>query len=178
MEVAVIIIGIILLILVFAGILIPLIPSIPLGLAALLLLHFSKIYHFPTTGLILFAAITVLVLLSDYYLPAWGAKKYGGSKYGMIGATIGSIIPLIFLSVSGFLVILFVFIGTYVGAYAAEYVFGGRDQAHRAAIGSVVGFIWTFFAKGIGMLFYSVVFVIAVLCYYKIGSYCGKILFS
>ena len=34
--------------------------------------------------------MAVVVTILDYVVPIWGTKRFGGSKYGMRGATVGA----------------------------------------------------------------------------------------
>jgi len=40
--------------------------------------------------------IALLVLVMDYIIPAIGTKKFGGSKSGMVGTTLGLVVALVF----------------------------------------------------------------------------------
>ena len=75
----------------FIGCFLPAIPGPPLNFAGLILAHLSRFCEFDTTTLVILGVITVLVLLLDYIVPAWGTKKFGGSKYGTWGSIIGLI---------------------------------------------------------------------------------------
>src|SRR5450759_4899843 len=86
------ILGIILMILGIIGCLVPVLPGPPLSFLGLILLHVTRFGHFPKTTLIILAAIAVIVTILDYIVPVWGTKKFGGTKYGIRGATVGLII--------------------------------------------------------------------------------------
>ena len=86
--------AIILLVIGIIGCLVPILPGPPLSYAGLILLHISRFASFSTEKLIILAAITVIVTVLDYIVPIWGTRKFGGSKYGMRGATVGLIIGL------------------------------------------------------------------------------------
>ena len=57
-----------------------------------------------------------MVSILDYIVPVWGTKKFGGSKYGTRGATVGLIIGL-FLGPLG------IIIGPFIGAVVGELIF-------------------------------------------------------
>ena len=65
----------------------------------------------------------------DYYLPIWGTKKYGGTKAGVTGSTIGMIAGLFVLPPVGMIV------GPFVGAFIGEYLAaeGTGQKALRSA---------------------------------------------
>ena len=134
------ILGIFLMILGIIGCLVPVLPGPPLSFLGLILLHFSRFGHFTNPTLIFFGAIAVVVTILDYIVPVWGTKKFGGSKYGTRGATVGLIIGL-FLGPLG------IIIGPLIGAFVGEMIF--KDDigyAFKAGFGSLLGFL-----AGIGL---------------------------
>ena len=103
----------------------------------LLVLHLTEKLEMNWWLLIPTLIIAILVWVLDYFIPALGAKKYGGTKSGMIGTTVGLIIGLIFLGPFG------IIIGPFLGALLGELVSNPKDinRAIKAAFGSFVGFI-------------------------------------
>ena len=89
----------------------------------------------------------------DYLVPAWGTKRFGGSKYGVWGTTIGLVIGLFFGPWG-------IVLGPFFGALTAELIGGKRsDEALRAAFGSFVGFLLDTLLKVICcalMLYYAI----------------------
>jgi uncharacterized protein YqgC (DUF456 family) len=90
----ILIIGIILIILGIIGCLVPVLPGPPLSFLGFLSLHFTKFGHYSTTTLLILGSIALAVTILDVIVPVWGTKKFGGSKYGTKGATVGLIIGL------------------------------------------------------------------------------------
>jgi len=134
------ILGIFLMIVGIIGCLVPVLPGPPLSFLGLILLHITRFGQFTTTTLIILAAITVVVTILDYIVPIWGTKKFGGSKYGTRGATVGLIIGL-FLGPVG------IIIGPLLGAVVGELIFkDDMRYAIRAGFGSLLGFL-----TGIGL---------------------------
>jgi uncharacterized protein len=134
------ILGIFLIILGIIGCLVPVLPGPPLSYMGLILLHLSRFGHFSNITLIVFGAIAVAVTVLDYIVPVWGTKKFGGSKYGTRGATVGLVIGL-FLGPLG------IVIGPLIGAFVGEMIF--KDDigyAFKAGFGSLLGFL-----TGIGL---------------------------
>lgn len=136
------ILGFILSLLGILGCLLPVLPGPPLSFAALILLSIARDWQvFSTKFLIIMAAITILVTVLDYIVPAAGAKKYGASKLGVWGSIIGIIIGLVFFPPLG------IFIGAFIGAILGELVTGKQGSAAlRAGWGVFVG---TMFGIGI-----------------------------
>lgn len=118
------------------GGILPVLPGPPLSYIGLLLLHFTERYQFSPRFLIIWAFITVLVFLLDYVIPAWGTRRYGGSKRGVWGSVIGLIVGLFFFPPFG------IIIGPFVGAVLGEFS-SGKDSgsAFRSGFGSFVGLL-------------------------------------
>jgi len=117
------------------GCILPVLPGPPLSYVGLLLLHFTQAYSFTNKFLIIWGIVVVLVTALDYAIPALGTKKFGGSKWGVIGSVVGLIIGL-FLGPIGIIV------GPFVGAVAGELLSGKtRDKTLKAGIGSFIGFL-------------------------------------
>ncbi len=129
------IIGIILMIVGIIGCLAPVLPGPPLSFLGLICLHISKFGDFSNTILIVLGAVTVVVTILDYIVPVWGTRKFGGSKYGARGATVGLIVGF-FLGPAG------IIIGPLIGAVVGELIFkDDLKYAFRAGFGSLLGFL-------------------------------------
>ena len=134
MEIALLIVGIILLLVGLAGAILPL-PGPPLSFIGILVLNYSKYAHFTFHFLIILGTLTVLITVLDYFIPIWGTKKFGGSKWGTIGSGIGLIIGL-FLGPLG------MFFGAFIGAFIGEYLNTKNQKiAFKAALGSFLGLV-------------------------------------
>ena len=82
------------------------------------------------------AALVLLTLISyalDFAGGYWGARKFGASRWGMLGASVGAIIG-IFFGIVG------LFVGPVIGAIAGEFVAGKKMiAAGKAGWGSLLG---------------------------------------
>ena len=135
METLWIIFGFILILTGLIGSFLPVIPGPPISYGGLLLLHFFGGQTFSKTILITYALLSVLLLFLDYYLPIWTTKKFGGSKAGQWGATIGVLVGL-FVGPWG------IVLGPLVGAYIGELFMGRSNQdAWQSAKGAFLGFL-------------------------------------
>lgn len=126
----------ILMILGIAGCILPALPGIPLNYAGIILLQLTSKAQFSHKFLIAWAIIVALVQVIDYYVPIWGTKKFGGSKYATRGSTIGIILGLFFFLPWGIIVLPF------VGAIIGELIAGKNFEiAFKAGLGAFIGFI-------------------------------------
>lgn len=139
MDLTLAILGMALVLIGFIGSIVPIIPGPPISWAGFLLLKWTDYIHQGAEGyantlwILLFFVIVVTVL--DYLVPILGTKKYGGSKRGVWGATIGVVVGLFFGPLG-------IIIGPFLGAYIGEITTGKKErEALRAAWGSFVGFL-------------------------------------
>jgi len=84
---------------------------------------------------LLTGAITLVGQLGDIYLGVWGARRFGASWKGAVGAIVGALVGL-FLPPP----LLWLILGPLAGAIAGELSAGRTLQdGSRAGIGSLVG---------------------------------------
>jgi uncharacterized protein YqgC (DUF456 family) len=139
--------AVVLMIMGFFGCFLPIIPGPPLSFAGLLLAHFSRFADFELETLIITGVVTVIVQVLDFIVPAWGTKKFGGSKYGSWGSIIGLIIGTFCITI-GPMGLVGIIGGPFVGAFVGELIAGKNNQlALRAAFGSFIGFLAGTFIK-------------------------------
>lgn len=132
-EILVIVIGSLLSILGIIGCIFPALPGPPLNYIALLLIHFTGIYEFTTTFLIVYLIINIVVQALDYVLPVYGAKRYGASKKGIWGSVIGIVLGFFFFPPFG------VILGALIGAVAGELIAGKKEsEAMRAGFATFI----------------------------------------
>ncbi len=135
MDIFLIITAGLLLLIGFAGVILPLLPGLPLSYVGILVLHFSKAFEFSSEFLIFWAIIVVVVQVLDYFIPVWGTKKFGGTKRGVWGSGIGLIVGLFFGPMG-------IILGPFVGAFLGELTANKSSKdAFRAAWGSFVGIL-------------------------------------
>lgn len=132
------------------GAVVPGIAGTPFSFLALLALSFVDGIDYSTRFLVVMGVIGAVVFALDYVVPVWGTKKFGGTKSGVRGSTIGLFLGLfitLFFPV-GFIVLL---LGPFIGAYIGEKVAGTDDHlAWKSALGSFVGFL---FGTGIKVIY-------------------------
>ena len=136
MDTFLIISGIILLLAGLAGCVLPALPGPPLSYIALLLLHFTGKHQLSNKFLIIWLIITAVVVILDYMVPVWGAKKFGASKRGVWGSIIGVVLGLFIFPPFG------IIIGPFLGAVIGEMTTGKETgTALKAGFGSFAGFM-------------------------------------
>ncbi|MCG8411968.1 MAG: DUF456 domain-containing protein [Bacteroidales bacterium] len=136
MDYFLLVVAAILIIVGLIGCILPVIPGPPLSFLGALAIHYTKFVDFTTNFLIVAASAAVLVTILDYIVPIWGTKKFGGTKAGMWGSTIGMIIGIIFFGPFGLI------LGPFVGAFIGEAVGGANNKsAFRAGLGAFIGFL-------------------------------------
>ncbi|HAN17317.1 MAG: hypothetical protein A2X13_00540 [Bacteroidetes bacterium GWC2_33_15] len=129
-------VSVILIVLGLLGCFLPVIPGPPFSFLGLLAIEFTRFVDFSTNFLIFMAVIAIVVTILDYVVPIWGTKKFGGTKAGMWGATIGLIVGMIFLGPFGMI------LGPLFGAIIGELIQGTKsNEAMKAGLGAFIGFL-------------------------------------
>jgi uncharacterized protein YqgC (DUF456 family) len=140
-----------------AGCLLPILPGPPLTYLGLVVLHFTRFAEISRNMFIILGIVAVVVTVIDYVVPIWGTRQFGGSKYGMRGATVGLIIGL-FLGPPG------IIIGPFIGAVVGELIFKDDIKyALKAGFGSLLGFLTGVGLKLAAALLMSFYFVKALI---------------
>lgn len=134
------------------GSILPVIPGPPLGYVGILLVQWTRFGGFSVSMLIIWAVIVVTVTVFDSVVPVWGARKFGGTRAGVLGSAIGLVVGVFLLPMMGIVLGPFGLFGIlgapFVGALIGE-IFAGRGSknAVRAAVGSFIGFLAGTFMK-------------------------------
>ena len=135
MDYLLLVLAIILMIVGIAGCLLPVLPGPPLSYLGLVVLHLTRFADISKNLFIILGIVAVVVTVIDYIVPIWGTRQFGGSKYGMRGATVGLVIGL-FLGPAG------IIIGPFAGAVVGELIFKDDIKyALKAGFGSLLGFL-------------------------------------
>ena len=136
MDTTLIIVGGLLMILGILGNVLPFLPGTPICYLGLLVQQFRTIKPFSTTFMVLWAIVVLVVIILDYLTPIYGTKKFGGSKYGIWGCTLG-FLAAFWMGPIG------IIIGPFIGAFIGELIAGQESKlALRAAVGSFAGFLF------------------------------------
>lgn len=136
MDIFLLIVAFLLMLVGIIGCIIPGLPGVPLAYAGLWVAQATDRIDFSWQMLLVWGIVTIVVSVLDYVVPAWGTKRFGGTKYGVWGSTIGVFVGL-FLGPWG------VIIGPLAGAILGEML-GGKQvkEALKAGWGSFIGLLF------------------------------------
>lgn len=143
----------------FVGLVYPIIPSVLFILLGFIV--YGLFYSFADLGWLFWVIeilFVVLLFAADSVSNLVGVKKFGGTKAGMWGSTIGLIVGPFIIPVVGILV------GPFLGAVIGELLVTKTDfrQAVKSGIGSLVGFFTSIVTKGTLQVIMIVIFIIAI----------------
>jgi uncharacterized protein YqgC (DUF456 family) len=143
------------------GIFLPVLPGTWLVFAGTLLYAWVTNFQVITIGnLVFFAILAVLASGIDYLASLLTAKKYGASKYGLIGSVVLGIIGLIVFSIPGLI------IGQLLGVVLGELYFGKEMRiALKSGLAVFIGYLLGNTAK---IMLCS---IIVLVFYYKVLSF-------
>ena len=146
-----------------AGSILPGLPGPPVSWLGLMMLYFwghgtnAAGEPMSLTFLLVWLAITLVVSVVDYVVPAWFTKVTGGSRAAGRGALIG-------LFAGMFVPPIGIILGTLGGAFLAEYLVSRKDgwDSAKSAIGALLGFLSgtgiKLMASGL-MMYYIIVYL-------------------
>lgn len=143
----------------FIGLVYPIIPAVVFVIGGFLLYGlFFSFTELPWGFWVIESFFVVLLFGADMLANAFGVKKYGGSKAGIWGSTIGLIIGPFIIPFAG------IILGPFLGAFIAELLFSRTTikQAIKTGFGSVIGFLTSVFTKGIIQIVMIIIFVLFV----------------
>lgn len=135
-EVAVLITGLVLNGLGIVGCIVPALPGPLISWLSLFLFFFLPEHEISTTTLLITGVFMAAVTALDYVVPVLGAKKFGSSKEGVIGGTIGIVVGLFAFPPIG------IILGPLIGTIVGDMIAGGTfTKALNSGIGSLIGFL-------------------------------------
>ena len=142
MDIILVSLAAILMIIGILGSFLPVLPGVPISWVGFLVFYLAPSVPINYWFLGITFAIAVFIYALNLIIPAMGTKRYGGSKSGMIGATLGLVIGLFSPIPFG------VIIGPFVGAFIGEIINkSDRKSALKAAYGSFIGFLASSFME-------------------------------
>lgn len=121
----------------FAGLILPMLPGIPLVFAGLVLLAWAE--NFAYVGWITLTLLGVLAVLSygvDLLAAAFGAKRFGASPRAVTGAALGALAGL-FFGLPG--ILLGPFAGAVIGEFSRK---ASAGSSMHAGVGATLGLLF------------------------------------
>jgi uncharacterized protein YqgC (DUF456 family) len=137
LEILFFVIALIIMIIGLAGVILPILPGIPLIFGAAVLYGILTGFEEITVQLILiFAGLTMFGLVVDYLANYFSVRKMGGGRAGAVGAVIGLVVGI-------FIGLVWIIVLPFVLAVTFELI-AGREarQAINAGFGAFVGLIF------------------------------------
>ena len=128
-----------------AGVIVPILPGTTLLLAAGALHAWLLPGTIGATVLWILAGLWVVSIIAEIVATLLGTRLFGGSKWGMAGASGGALLGLFWGPIRGAV------LGSLLGAIAGEGAGGQRQSGTmlRAGMGAGVGFVLGTIAKGV-----------------------------
>lgn len=139
------------------GVVLPIIPGIPLSWLGLFIYAAGTSFErISVTTIVVFFILMLVSLAIDFFAPILGAKKYKSSKLGVFGAFVGITVG-IFFGIWG------IILGPFVGALLGELISGkGTKQAFGSALGTFIGMILGSLLKIIIILVMAGFFIVSL----------------
>lgn len=143
----------------FVGLIYPIVPSVLFLLGGFIV--YGLFYSFsdlPWWFWVIELLFVALLFAADTISNLVGVKKFGGSKAGMWGSTIGLLIGPFVIPFAGIIA------GPFIGAVIGELIVERSDvkQAMKVGVGSVIGFLTSVVTKGMIQVVMIVLFFIAI----------------
>ncbi|HWJ80291.1 MAG TPA: DUF456 domain-containing protein [Niallia sp.] len=144
----------------FIGLIYPIIPSVLFIIVGFIL--YGVFFSFHSLSILFWiiqGMFVVLLFVADTITNWIGVKKFGGSKAGVWGSTIGLLVGPFIIPVMGILV------GPFLGAVIAELLVNKTNwkDSLKIGVGSLIGFLSSVITKGILQAIMIIYFFIVVL---------------
>lgn len=154
-EIVLFAISIIIMLAGMAGIIVPIIPSIPLiwlgSFIYAIFTHFEKITW---VVLLIFALLTIFSIVLENIGNVYGAKRFGATKWGIIGSIVGTGVGFYTGGPVGLI------LGPVIGTIIFEFIGGkGYKGALKSGLGNFVGFLGGSILKFVMGLAMIIVFI-------------------
>ena len=156
MDIVLLVLGFVLMLTGILGSFLPVLPGTPVSWLGLLLLHLTAAVPDDWWFLGITLAIALIVFAMDYLIPALGTKKFGGTKAGMIGTTLGLVVAIVFPMLGILGIIIWPFVGAFLGELLNK---ADQKSALKAAFGSFIGFLTGTFLKFVVTIIFMGLFI-------------------
>lgn len=137
------------------GIIVPIIPSLPLTWFGILIYYiFSNNQVIDLKIVVITGFIAFIGIILDLISNIFGAKFFGASLNGIIGSVVGGFIGFIAGNIFG--VLIGSFFGAFIGEYMKHKLF---KKSLKAAIGTIVGFLFGSLFKLVLIVMMGIIFI-------------------
>ena len=119
------------------GIVLPVIPSLPvIWIGIFIYAIFTNFDQVTWITIFVTGVLMIIGIVVDALAGLFGARAYGASWFGVIGAMLGGIIGFFIINLLG------MFLGSFVGAFLGEFIRYRRvHHSLKAGFGTIVGFV-------------------------------------
>lgn len=163
LDISIVILSALLMIIGILGSFLPIIPGPFTSWLGLLLLYFTESIPNNLTLIIITFIVVLIITVLDYVIPSMGTKRFGGTKAGVWGTSIGLVVGL-FAPIPGGIII-----GPFVGAFIGELLNKSHAKtALKAAFGSFIGFLASTFIQFIVAVIYLGLYISIIWDYKEI----------
>ena len=145
------------------GVVLPLLPGVPIAWLGLLVFAFgTNFVGISVPTLLVFFTLSAMTVVVDIAAPLLGAKQHHATKYGVWGGIIGSLASLLVFGPVGLV------LGPIIGVFFGE-IMGGKQprMALRVTQGTVIGTILSLVFKLV-LVFIMFLFLIAGLIHFLV----------
>jgi uncharacterized protein YqgC (DUF456 family) len=156
MDIVLLVLGFILILTGILGSFLPVLPGTPVSWLGLLLLYLTEAVPNDWWFLGVTLAVALIVFAMDYLIPALGTRKFGGTRAGMIGTTLGLVVAIVFPILGILGIIIWPFVGAFVGELLNK---ADQKSALKAAFGSFIGFLTGTFLKFVVTIIFMGLFI-------------------
>ncbi|WP_297763084.1 DUF456 domain-containing protein [uncultured Muriicola sp.] len=156
MDIVLLVLGFILMLTGILGSFLPVLPGTPVSWLGLLLLYLTEAIPNDWWFLGVTLAVALVVFAMDYLIPALGTKKFGGTRAGMIGTTLGLVVAIVFPILGILGIIIWPFVGAFLGELLNK---ADQKSALKAAFGSFIGFLTGTFLKFVVTIIFMGLFI-------------------
>jgi uncharacterized protein YqgC (DUF456 family) len=120
-----------------AGTILPIMPGVILIYSGMLIYGILTKFVILDANFFLLQGMAVLLIFSvDFLATAAGTKRFGGSRYAMWGAVIGTLAGLVIFGPFG------IILGPFLGAVTVELILGKKPNlAIKAGFGTLIGIL-------------------------------------
>lgn len=120
----------------FAGTLLPALPGLPFIFGGLWLgAHIDQYAQVSVWVVVLLGVMTAGAMGLDFMAGVLGAKRVGASKEALLGAAVGALLGLFFGLIG-------IFVGPFIGAFIGEYIARGKlGDAGKVGVGTWLGIV-------------------------------------